>query len=150
MKQLLKILATLLWYIGGLMLVRKCSELIFEAEAIMPKMMWPYLAILLGLILGGLKAKYIFSHACKKNLARIDKLVAPKPWQFYRAGFFFFLGLMIFGGVMLSRMAHGNYPFLLGVAILDLSIATALLGSSYVFWTEKAFSRNKILKHEKI
>jgi len=148
MKPVLKILAAVLWYIGGVMLIWKASELIFEAEAIIPEKTWPYLAVLLGLILGGLKAKYLFSHACKRNLSRIDKLIAPKPWQFYRAGFFFFLGLMIFGGATLSRLAHGSYPFLLSVAILDLSIATALLGSSYVFWTEKAFSSNKILKHE--
>jgi len=140
MKRVLKILAALLWYIGGAMLVWKGGKLIFEAEAIIPQKIWPYLAILLGLILGGLKAKYLFSHSSKRNLARIDKLAAPKLWQFYRPGFFFFLGLMIYGGATLSRMAHGNYPFLLGVAILDLSIATALLGSSYVFWTENAFS----------
>jgi len=41
---------------------------------------------------------------------------------------------MILTGATLSRMAHGNYPFLIGVAIVDFSISVALLGSSYVFW----------------
>lgn len=141
MKQVLKILAALLWYIGGGMLVWKSSSLLLEAETVVPQEIWPYLAILAGLIIGGLKAKYLFRHSCEKNLARIDGLATPKLWQFFRAGFFFFLALMIFGGGTLSRMAHGNYPFLLSVAILDLSIATALLGSSYVFWQQKAFSR---------
>jgi hypothetical protein len=36
-------------------------------------------------------------------------------------------------------MAHNNYPFLIAVAILDIGIAIALLGSSYVYWTQKAF-----------
>ena len=146
MKRVLKILAALLWYGGGAMLVWKSGSLLLEAEALKLQRIWPYLAIFSGLLIGGLKAKYLFSHTCKKNLARIDNLAAPKPWQFYRAGFFFFLALMIYGGTMLSRMAHGNYTFLLGVAILDLSIATALLGSSYVFWTEKAFSRGYVFE----
>ncbi|MEN8172372.1 MAG: hypothetical protein ABFS03_05770 [Chloroflexota bacterium] len=141
MKRLLKILAALLWHIGGFMLIWKSSKLIFEAETIIPQMVWPYLAVLAALLLGGLKAKYLFSHACKRNLARIDQLTSPKLWQFYRAGFFFFLALMIFGGAALSRMAHGSYSFLLTVAVLDLSIATALIGSSYIFWTDKAFIR---------
>ncbi len=41
---------------------------------------------------------------------------------------------MILLGAVLSRMAHGHYAFLIGVAALDFSIAMALLGSSYVFW----------------
>ena len=142
MKRVLKILAALLWYIGGVMLVWKSGSLLLEAESINLQKLWPYLAIIAGFMIGGVKAKLLFSHACRKNLTRIDNLTSPKPWQFYRTGFFVFLALMIYGGGMLSRMAHGNYPFLLSVAILDLSIATALLGSSYVFWTEKAFSQD--------
>ncbi|CAB1077464.1 hypothetical protein D1AOALGA4SA_5251 [Olavius algarvensis Delta 1 endosymbiont] len=44
-----------------------------------------------------------------------------------------FLTLMILIGAALSHFAHGNYPFLIAIAALDLTIATALLGSSYVF-----------------
>jgi hypothetical protein len=46
---------------------------------------------------------------------------------------------MILAGATLSRLAHNNYAFLIGVGILDISIAVALLGSSYVFWKQKAF-----------
>ena len=59
----------------------------------------------------------------------------------YRPQFFIFLATMIAIGATLSRAAHGNFPFLLSVAVLDSSIATALLGSSIVFWQEKAFSK---------
>jgi hypothetical protein len=48
---------------------------------------------------------------------------------------------MIIFGATVSRLAHGNYVFLLGVAILDIGIGTALLGSSVVFWRQRAFSR---------
>jgi hypothetical protein len=44
-------------------------------------------------------------------------------------------------GATLSRLAHDNYYFLIGVAILDFSIAIALLSSSYVFWKLKAFAK---------
>jgi len=43
---------------------------------------------------------------------------------------------------MSSRLAHNNSPLLIGVGLLDLSLATALLGSSYTFWQQKAFARN--------
>ena len=137
----LKILAVLLWIIGGIMLIRKASELLLEAHALQSTSPWIWLASASGILLGSLKAKYLFRKACKKNLARIDTLQEPKFWQFYRPNFFLFLALMIGTGATLSRLAHGNFPFLLSVAVLDLSIATALLGSSPVFWQEKAFRK---------
>ena len=136
----LKILAALLWYIGGIILVSKGSSLLIEADTLKPGQNWTWLAIVIGLFFGGLKAKYIFSKSCKKNLTRIDLLSEPKVWQFFRPGFFLFLAIMIVTGATLSRVAHNNYIFLISIAILDISIATALVGSSYVFWKEKAFS----------
>jgi hypothetical protein len=138
----LKILAALIWYIGGLILVTKGGSLLIEAATLKPGQDLTWLAIVIGLLIGGVKAKYLFSKSCKKNLARIDLLLEPKLWQFYRPGFFIFLALMIATGATLSRMAHGNHTFLIGVAILDFSLATALLGSSYVFWTQKSFAGN--------
>ncbi len=138
----LKILAALLWYLGGVMLVSKGSSLLIEADMLKPEKNWTWGAIVIGLLIGGLKAKYLFSVSCKKNLARIDLLDKPKIWQFFSPKFFLSLAIMIAAGVTLSRMAHNNYIFLLCVAILDISIATALIGSSYTFWKQKAFSRH--------
>ena len=135
----LKILAALAWYVGGIVLLLKGSSLLVEAEALRPEQNWPWLAVVAGLFLGGLKAKLLFSGSCQKNLDRIAALELPKPWQFFRPGFFAVLTVMILVGVTLSRLAHNNYPFLIGVAILDLGIGIALLGSSYVFWKQKAF-----------
>ena len=100
---------------------------------------WPALVILFGLLLGGLKARFLFNRSCRKNLARIAKLAEPKFWQFFKPSFFFFLALMILTGVLSSRLAQGNYLLLCAVAALDLTIAVALLGSSYIFWQQKAF-----------
>ncbi|MCJ7624980.1 MAG: hypothetical protein MUO76_15875 [Anaerolineaceae bacterium] len=138
----LKILAALIWYIGGMILFTKGGSLLIEAAALEPEQDWVWSVTPIGVLIGGVKAKFLFSRSCKKNLARIDLLHQPKIWQFFRPGFFIFLALMIATGATLSKMAHGSFPFLIGVAILDFSLATALLGSSYIFWTQKAFARN--------
>lgn len=135
----LNVTAALIWYIGGIVLTLKGISLLEEASILQPGEFEPWLAITAAVALGFVKAKYIFIKSCKKNLARISKIAEPKIWQFFRPKFLFFLMLMIATGATLSRMAHGNYPFLISVGILDLSIATALLTSSYVYWQKKAF-----------
>lgn len=137
----LKILAVLVWLVGGVMMVRKASELFLEAHALSDTVTWIWVCMGLGVLLGSIKARFIFRKSCQKNLRRIETLQEPKYWQFYRPQFFLMLAVMISAGVMLSRLAHGNLPFLLGVAVLDLSIASALLISSRVYWEEKAFEK---------
>ena len=135
----LNILAALVWYIGGFVLVWKGGSLLAEAAALRPGLPWPWLALAAALLLGGLKARFLFSRSCHKNLTRIAALDQPRIWQFYKPGFFLFLALMVTAGATMSRLAHDNYSALLGVAILDLAIAVALLGSSYIYWQRKAF-----------
>jgi len=137
----LKILAALVWYVGGTILLLKGCSLLVEADALKPEEGWPWLAAVAGISLGGLKAKFLFNKSCQRNLDRIAALNRPRVWQFFRLGFLVVLTVMILVGVTLSRLAHNNYPFLIGVAILDLGIGIALLGSSYVFWKQKAFAR---------
>ena len=136
----LNVLAALVWYGGGFVLLFKGSSLLAEAGALNPGLVWPWVTLVAALVLGGLQAAFIFNRNCKKNLARIADLEEPKLWQFFRPGFFAALAVMILTGATLSRLAHHNYVFLLGVALVDLVIAISLLGSSYVFWTERAFS----------
>ena len=126
----LKILAAILWYSGTIILLAKGTTLLLEADALQPGRNWTWLTVVLGLSIGWLKVKFIFRRACQKNLARISLLSEPKIWQFYRPGFLLFLAAMIILGSTLSRMAHGNYPFLIAMVILDFSLATALFGSS--------------------
>jgi len=134
----LKILAAVLWYSGTIILLTKGTTLLLEAEALQPGRYWTWLTVILGLSIGLLKVKFIFRRACQKNLARISLLSKPKIWQFYRPGFLLFLAAMILIGSTLSRMAHGDYPFLIAMATLDFSLATALFGSSFVFWKQRA------------
>ena len=130
----LKIYAALVWYTGGIVLSIKGYSLLVEAEALQPDRHWPWTAAATALLVGGIKAKFLFSKSCRKNLARIDALNQPKIWQFFRPVFFLFLSLMILSGAALTNVAHGNYPLLIGIATLDITIAIALLGSSYVYW----------------
>ena len=133
----LKILAAILWYIGSIILLLKGKSLLSEAEMLKPEEGWPWQVVILGIFLGGMKAKFIFNKSCQKNLDRIDNLVKPRMWQFFRIRFFAALTLMVLVGVTLSMLAHNNYPMLISVALLDISIAVALLGSSYVFWVKQ-------------
>jgi hypothetical protein len=130
----LKILAGIVWYGGSISLIVKAWRLLAEACAVRPDSAWPWGIVVMGLLVGSLKARYLFSGFCEKNLQRINSLGRPKIWQFYRKRFFFFLLLMILLGISLSRMAHDQYLFLLSVALLDLSIGVALMGSGYLFW----------------
>jgi hypothetical protein len=139
----LNLLSALVWYGGGIAMLLKGRSLLAEAEALNPGLPWPWLAAVVSLLLGGLQAKFLFARSCKKNLDRIAALDRPRVWQFFRPGFFVLLAIMIAAGATLSRMAHSNYAFLIGVAMLDLIIAVSLLGSSVVFWQEKAFASKR-------
>lgn len=130
----LKLLAALVWYSGAFVLSIKSSRLLLEAHNIRSELFWITLAIVAGLIIGTIKAKYLFKRLCIKNLKRIDAIEQPKLWHFYRLRFFFFLLVMILLGSFAYHQAHGNYTALLTMATIELSLATALLGSSTCFW----------------
>ena len=137
----LKILAALLWYSGAIVLLTKGTTLLLEADALQPGRNWTWLTVVLGLSIGWLKVKFIFRRSCQKNLERISLLRTPMIWQCYRPGFLLFLVAMIIIGSTLSRMAHGNYPFLIAMVIVDFGLATALFGSSFVFLQQQAFKK---------
>jgi hypothetical protein len=129
-----KIVAAFIWYAGGTALMLKGWRLLAEANTLQPDLVWPWFAITAGVLIGMTKAKLLFIRSCRKNLERIDALEHPGIWQCFRPRFFLFLLAMIMAGAILSNQAQNNYSFLIGVAVLDFSIATALYVSSYVFW----------------
>ena len=130
----LKILAALVWYSGFMVLYFKSSLLFLEAGRVNTEHVWIWLAILAGFFIGVVKAKYLYKKLCIKNLKRIDSLQQAKIWNFYRIQFFIFLLSMIGLGLFLSQWVSGNYPLLITLGIIELSVATALLGSSHYFW----------------
>ena len=132
----LKLLASLVWYSGAMVLSFKSSKLLIAAHSINSELLWTGLAILAGLMIGFIKARYLFKRLCIKNLKRIETLERPKLWQFYRMRFFFFLLTMIILGSFVAQMAQGNYTALISMAIIEVSLATALLSSSHCFWKQ--------------
>lgn len=138
--RLLMILAALVWCIGGIILLFKGIRLLLEAESIYASQPWTWLVVVLSLFLGSIKARFVFIKTCKKNVARIAALEQPRIWQFYRPRFFVILAIIKMIGMTLSRLAQNHYVLLLGVALLDLSIAIALLGSGFVYFTHNKSS----------
>ncbi|MBL3528247.1 MAG: hypothetical protein JMN27_03255 [gamma proteobacterium endosymbiont of Lamellibrachia anaximandri] len=130
----LKRLAALVWYIGVVVLLIKSTGLFLEAARSGADPLWVMLAILCGVVIGWIKAKYLFIKVCNRNLKRIDALKQPMLWQFYRMRFFVFLALMVSLGAYLSKWAQGDPQMLIAVAVVELSIATALFVSSHCFW----------------
>jgi len=142
-KRTLIFLSAAVWYMGGVMLFRSGVELIMSAVDLKPGGSWPWLAVLIGLILGIIQARTIFTRSCRKNLSRINSLEDPRIWQFFRPGFFLALVVMITSGVLLNHWSRGHYFFMLGVAAVDFALTISLLGSSVVFWTTKKTQRNQ-------
>ena len=130
----LKILAAVVWMIGAVILILKSGSLFFTAETIKPESNLILLGIILGLVIGGLKSRFLMTNFCRKNLIRINKLEEPKIYQFFTPGFFAALALMIIAGVLLSNLSQNNFSAALAVAIVDLTIGTGLLTSSRVFF----------------
>ena len=136
--QTLKRVAAAIWLSGGMVLVYKGSTMLLEAQALQAEHDWTWPVAILGLAIGWLKLHFIFRNSCVKNLSRIMLLRTPKIWQAFRPGFLIFLAAMIMLGATLSRMAQGSYPSMMAMVVLDFSLATALLGSSHVFWRHQA------------
>lgn len=139
-RRTLKILAAVVWYAGGVALTRKGVSLILGLWRQDPESDCLFVALGAALLLGGLKARFLFNRSCRRNLARISALEHPRVWQFFRPGFFVALAVMIATGALLSRLAHADPRYICFVAAVDLTIAVALLGSSWVFWRERAFA----------
>ena len=129
----LKILAAAVWYAGVVMLIAKSAGLLTDAVAGGTHPGGIAAAAAAGLIIGWLKARYLFEKICIRNLERIRALKKPLLWQFYRPRFFLFLFFMVLSGRWLAEHSQGNTPMLLGLAVLELSVAVALALSSRCF-----------------
>lgn len=128
-KSVLKAVSATVWLSGAVVLLLKGASLYLQATALKPEATWSWLAVAAALFVGGAKARLLFRGFCRKNLDRIAALDDPKLWHAFRPQFYAFLASMVVLGAVLSRLAIGNYPGLLAMAVLDISIAIALLGS---------------------
>jgi len=132
-KDTLRTVSAVVWLVGAVFLLSKATNLFSQAIALRPGETLSWLAIVSGVLIGGVKAKYLFGWFCRKNLERIDTLDDPQLWQAFRPVFYVFLAAMLLLSAMLSRLAIGNYAGLISLVILDISIGVALLGSMQPF-----------------
>lgn len=132
-KKMLIRLAASVWFAGVLILLFKSTALLVEAVRTGAPLFAVLLAAAAGVAIGLLKAKYLFIRICEKNIQRILALKSPKIWQFYRTRFFFFLALMIAFGNWAYRFSSHSAVLLAALAVLELSVSTALLISGNRF-----------------
>jgi hypothetical protein len=130
---LLNRIATFIWVVGSVALIRKGFILLMEADLLNPDSHLPGLSVLTGFWIGIAKGKYIFARSWLKNRDRIVKLKEPKIWQFFSNGFFIALSVMITAGVTLSAYSHGSFGMLIAVGILDLTIGFGLISGRFFF-----------------
>ena len=128
------IIAAIIWYAGGIVLLLKGGALIKQAYVMDPDSLWTAIAAILGIGAGLVKGKTLFTRTCRSNLERIETIADPVVWQCFRPRMLVSLAMMISAGTWLSRIAAGNYTLLCLIGALDLSISFALLTSSLVFW----------------
>lgn len=136
-KSTLKVLAGVVWYTGFLALLIKSLKLFSEAYALNNDFLTLLSVLVFTFIVVFFKTKYIFIKTCQKNLNRIELLENPKIWEFYRVRFFLFLITMITLGAYLSKVSHGDYWFLMGVGVLDMSVGLSLFFSGFIFFVGK-------------
>jgi hypothetical protein len=136
-KNALKTLAAIVWLSGAIVLLLKGASLFAQAIALQPGKPWAWWPIAAAVLIGAAKARYLFGKFCRKNLDRINALDDPQLWQAFRPRFYMFLTTMVLLGATLSRLAIGNYPALIALVILDISIGVALLGSMRMFSNSK-------------
>ena len=126
-------LALAMWLGGATALVLKGVSLLRSAYSMDEAAAWPLIALVTGVIVGALKARFIMSRSAHKNIARIRALPEPRLWQFFSGPFFVALAAMIGAGVTMSGSAAGHFKWLCVVGGVDMSIGVALLLSSIVY-----------------
>jgi len=139
--KLLLSIAALIWFTGGLFLLFKGYDLIAGAYTVRQNIPAPAAFLLAGLLLGIIKAVFIFNKSSIENIERIRKLDRPEVWQFYKPGLQVFLIIIIPSGIMLSKFSSGTFYPALSVGAVDISIGTALIISGFQYFKKRGTRR---------
>jgi len=96
------------------------------------------ISIIVALIIGGAKGKFVLTKTARRNKTRIDQLAEPlKTHQVYDKAFYFFIiGMMALGFLLRTFNEFlGGYVV---VAAIYCGIGVALMVSSLVYWKSPA------------
>ncbi len=134
-KQRLLQIAGLIWVIVGLFLIYRGSGLynlaVIEQNTSKETLI---ISIILGVVIGILKGKFVLSKTALRNRNRISQLVPPISIHQIFSGAFYGLiaGMMILGFLLREFNAYlGGYVV---VASIYCGIGMALIAASSVYW----------------
>ena len=134
-KQRLLQIAGLIWVIVGLFLIYRGSGLynlaVIEQNTSKETLI---ISIILGVVIGILKGKFVLSKTALRNRNRINQLVPPiSIHQIFSGPFYGFIaGMMILG--FLLREFNGYLGGYVVVASIYCGIGMALIAASRVYW----------------
>ena len=134
-KQRLLQIAGLIWVIVGLFLIYRGSGLynlaVIEQNTSKETLI---ISIILGVVIGILKGKFVLSKTALRNRNRINQLVPPlRIHQVFSGPFYGFIaGMMILG--FLLREFNGYLGGYVVVASIYCGIGMALIAASSVYW----------------
>ena len=134
-KQRLLQVAGLIWIIVGLFLIYRGSGLynlaVIEQNTSKEALI---ISVILGVVIGILKGKFVLSKTALRNRNRINQLVPPLSIHHVFSGSFYVLiaGMMILGFLLREFNAYlGGYVV---VASIYCGIGMALIAASSVYW----------------
>ena len=134
-KQRLLQVAGLIWIIVGLFLIYRGSGLynlaVIEQNTSKEALI---ISVILGVVIGILKGKFVLSKTALRNRNRINQLVPPLSIHRVFSGSFYGLtaGMMILGFLLREFNAYlGGYVV---VASIYCGIGMALIAASNVYW----------------
>ena len=134
-KQRLLQVAGLIWIIVGLFLIYRGSGLynlaVIEQNTSKEALI---ISVILGVVIGILKGKFVLSKTALRNRNRINQLVPPLSIHHVFSGPFygFIAGMMILGFLLREFNAYiGGYVV---VASIYCGIGMALIAASSVYW----------------
>ena len=134
-KQRLLQVAGLIWIIVGLFLIYRGSGLynlaVIEQNTSKETLI---ISVILGVVIGILKGKFVLSKTALRNRNRISQLVPPLSiHQVFSGPFYGFIaGMMILG--FLLREFNGYLGGYVVVASIYCGIGMALIAASRVYW----------------
>ncbi len=134
-KSLIKIAGSV-WVLAGLFLILRGWELLQRAMAEQGSAASAvYIALGIGLIVGGAKGKFVLSKSANRNKARIDDLDEStiKVHQVYSKSLYIMIGGMMLLGILLRTFNDYLGGFIV-VGAIYCGIGTALIVSSLVYW----------------
>ncbi|HEY5540574.1 MAG TPA: hypothetical protein VIL41_03865 [Coriobacteriia bacterium] len=129
--------AAIMWLIGlGFLLVRGVGFLVQLTRQAHPAVWWIALIVAGGIVIGGIKARYILIKYADKAVARIQHRGHACYFGFFAPTSWLFILVMMGGGIALRQftpLPHYDWG-LVFLATLYIAVGTGLAIADRIFW----------------